>query len=118
MKVRKILLAVIFSLIPVTSHAITGMALYEGCSSVKGSTGDLLCTGYVRGFMDGLEAGSITSFKYTQFRACPPANVLNSTPQSRLIIEKYLGNHPEQLDKEAGGLAMLAMNAAFPCPSK
>jgi hypothetical protein len=43
----------------------------------------------------------------------PPQNLPGK--DIRIIVEKYLKDHPDQLDKEAGALVGLALHQAFPC---
>jgi hypothetical protein len=125
--VKKIFVAVILSLIPVASHAapFTGMQLYHWCSSAKGSEGDLACMAYAIGFFDGMFDFIVPTDVKTASGApliadvCPPNEGIGvSYGQVRLIIEKYLRDHPEELNQAASGLALSAMKGAFPCPSK
>jgi hypothetical protein len=48
---------------------------------------------------------------------CPPKDGL-SVVQARLIVEKYMGEHPEDLHLEAGLSAAQALWDAFPCGAK
>jgi hypothetical protein len=112
---KKIILAVIFSLIPVASNAFTGMELHNWClSSEKMSPEADACTIYLKGFVDGVVTGNALGIAHT---FCPPMDGI-SGPQARLILEKYFRDHPEKLDQEAGLLAEVAIREAFPCASK
>jgi hypothetical protein len=42
----------------------------------------------------------------------PPADLPGK--EIRIIVEKYLKDHPDQLGKEAGALVGLALHQAFP----
>jgi Rap1a immunity proteins len=44
---------------------------------------------------------------------CPPQRL--SGKEIRLIVEKYLKGHPDQLKKQAGAFAGLALYQEFPC---
>jgi len=50
-----------------------------------------------------------------EFGCWPRPNEGVSHQQARLIIEKYLREHPEKLHKEAGFIAVEALVAAFLC---
>ena len=109
-KIITVLLVAILSLIPAASYALTGVDLYHNCSSEEGSLEDVECTFYIKGFVDGVMVGSVPF--------CPPNNGIIDEMQARLIIDKYLQDHPEKLDKDAGLLAERAMMGAFPCASR
>lgn len=79
----------------------------------KLSTEDLICGFYVRGFIDGLMIGM--SAQRLGPVICPPNEGI-SADQGRLIAEKYLRDHPEELHLEAGLELGKAFTIAFPCP--
>jgi Rap1a immunity proteins len=47
-------------------------------------------------------------------RYCPPPGVLEGA-QARLVIEKYMRDHPERLHESARDVIWTAMETAFPC---
>lgn len=69
---------------------------------------------YVRGFMDGVAMGTVFSEKFAG-KYCPPKGGTDAI-QARLVVEKFLKEHPEKLHMEAGILAGIALMGAFPCP--
>ena len=75
----------------------------------KGIDGQLACTYYVRGFADGLVFEGIMASPDAKY--CPPRNL--PVKEIRLIVEKYLKDHPDQLNKEAGALVGLALHEAY-----
>jgi hypothetical protein len=94
--------------------ALTGTELYQSCQDKTPGVGFTACLSYSRGVMEGLLIGKILS-KKGPLPYCPPDDGLSAT-QARLIIEKYLKDHPEMLHKQAAFLAAEALMAAFPCP--
>jgi hypothetical protein len=95
--------------------AFTGTDLYQQCQDKKRGIRDLLCIAYVRGFIDGITAGTAIPRSRHASEFCLPEKVAISAEQARLIIEKYLRDHPEQLHEEAELLAATAIMLAFPC---
>lgn len=75
---------------------------------------DLLCSTYVHGFLDGLNIGATLPKK--RLRYCPPRDL--TVPQAKLVIEKYLRDHPTELKLDAGTIAARAFLAAYPCPGQ
>ena len=92
------------------ANALTGTQLYELCAGNSGSTGNTACLAYARGFSEGFLLGTA----FTPNIYCAPDDGV-SAEQARLIIQKYLRDHPEELHKEALYLAGNAMMAAFRC---
>ena len=87
----------------------TGVELFDLC--FRNTDGQLACTSYVRGFADavafeGLMMGG--DAKILPPQSLPGKEIL-------IIVEKYPKDHPDQLGKEAGALAGLALHQAFPC---
>lgn len=99
--------------VPNPAGALTGTDLYQSCRAQKNSMGDAMCLAYVRGFTDGIMAGSTVGEKFPS-QYCPPAAGISAI-QSRLIIEKYLRDNPQELHTEAGLLVLSALLQAFPC---
>ena|ERR1700712_176412 len=112
-------LAVTFSLavlvvLPATdATALSGAELYRKCSQKNRKVSDISCIAYVRGFVDGMMIGTILGTE-TRTVYCPPTDGL-AVDQARLVIEKYLKDHPEKLRIEAGYLVGEALVSAFPC---
>jgi hypothetical protein len=77
--------------------------------------GYVSCTSYIRGFIDGMVVGG--NVEELHLKCCPPKDGI-SVEQGRLIVEKYLKDHPEKLNLEAGYVAAFAFVEAFPCPPK
>jgi hypothetical protein len=94
----------------VPAASFTGVELSDLCFR-KGIDGQLACTSYVRGFVDGVVFEGLMAGNTPKF--CPPQTL--SAKELRLIVETYLKGHPNQLKKEAGVLAGLALYQAFPC---
>jgi Rap1a immunity proteins len=90
--------------------SFTGVELFDLCFR-KGADGQLACTSYVRGFADGIAFEGLMVGGDAKY--CPPQSLPGR--EIRLIVEKYLKDHPDQLGKEAGALVGLALHQAFPC---
>jgi hypothetical protein len=93
---------------PATSF--TGVELFDLCFR-KGVSGELACTSYVRGLADGIAFASIMAGGKSNY--CPPPSV--QAKEMRVIVDKYLRDHRDQLTKEAGALVGIALYQAFPC---
>ena len=100
-------------LIPADAVALDGTQLYQSCRAKERTTLDFVCVAYIHGFLDGMATGQATGEQNPPMY-CPPKGGI-SVDQGRLIVEKYLRDHPEQLHKEAGLLAASALWDAFPC---
>jgi hypothetical protein len=74
------------------------------------SAKSIACDGYIHGILDGLVLGSFGTY-------CAPSGGVSVT-QGRLIVEKFMRNHPETLHEQAGNVAALAMMTVFPCKGK
>jgi hypothetical protein len=96
-----------------SAGALTGADLWNQCQTRdEGSSLNLACTAYIRGFVDGfVSANTLANIK---IRTCIPRAGVSVT-QARLIIEKYLRENPQHLHQQAGLLAMSAITGAFPC---
>jgi Rap1a immunity proteins len=95
------------------SQAFTASDLYQQCLAGKKSIGDVICSGYIRGVMDGMTMGRIVATNFAG-RYCPPKEGTDFA-QGRLIVENYFRGHPEDLQTKAGILAGKALIEAFPC---
>jgi hypothetical protein len=93
--------------------ATTGKELYESCvaKSAQSARG-VDCAAYIHGFVDGMIMGYTAHG--TNRGYCPPVAGI-SVAHGRAISEKWLRDHPERLNTDAGILAGLALSEAFPC---
>ena len=88
---------------------LSAQKLYERCSDHSGSAEDATCTAWIMGFADGLAMGQAGK------AWCFPEG--GTVGQARLVIEKFLRDHPEVLHLPAVAVAGGALMAAFPCPT-
>jgi hypothetical protein len=95
------------------ASALDAIQLYRDCHAKTGSVGDFGCTAYIHGFLDGIATGRVVAEKKPGM-FCPPKEGV-SVDQGRLIIEKYMRDHPGELNHAAGLVAAGAMYDAFPC---
>jgi hypothetical protein len=110
--IRTLLAATMIAFSMQPANALSGLELMKYCSH-KAGIEDTSCLSYMRGFTDGFFSG--TALGKTNIKTCLPSQGVEAE-QTRLIVEAYLREHPEQLHREAGLLAMSAMIKAFPCP--
>jgi Rap1a immunity proteins len=91
---------------------MTGTELYSACTQQGKDTSSPFCNAYIHGFLDGMTMGYAAHGTVAKY--CLPADGIELT-QGRLIIEKYLRDHPDKLNQNAAVLAGFAMMDAFPC---
>jgi hypothetical protein len=101
-----VLVAASLALATIQASALTGELLYRMCNDSKQ---EAYCEVYLRGYQDGMVAGRAWGSR----TSCLPQK--NMVVQYRLIVAKYLREHPEQLHVEAGLLVGFAIADAFPC---
>jgi Rap1a immunity proteins len=92
-------------------EGIKGTDLYTAC---KGAPRDQVqCRIWIFGFANGLELAQIARNENRTFM-CLPEDLTNL--QVSLIVEKFMGDHPEVLHDSAITVAATALGLAFPCP--
>jgi len=99
----------------VTSPSAAQMSstqLYEFCTSYSGTPEYLSCASFIGRVLSGLGVGQATGAAQG-LTFCPPANI--TAGQAMLVVEKYMRDHPEQLNQHPGTLSSVALLAAFPC---
>jgi hypothetical protein len=90
---------------------MTGGALLAMCDSVDGED---RCTGYIAGVADTLALAHRSGDRVAGSRGCiPPSGIGRET---RDIVTRILGEHPEQRPRAAIGVIVQALTDAFPCP--
>jgi Rap1a immunity proteins len=95
--------------------AFNGVDLNNACADKKNGAGDLTCTAYIRGVSEGFMRGLALSDKLQErIIYCPPTDGV-SAEQARLIVEKYIRDHPKKLNEQASFLIEDALLGAFPC---
>ena len=90
---------------------LTGNKLQEFCSSPHNSREDIACAYYLKGFVSGIEVGD--GARDDERMWCFPEG--STIGQARLVVEKYMREHPETLHRDAGVIAGIALFAAFGC---
>jgi hypothetical protein len=100
------------------AHAqMDGMKLHGACNKdAPNSIGDVFCNGYTLGFLEGFIMGA-AQLTVGKRLVCLPEREAISAAQLRVIVQKYLRDHPEELHKLDYELVTSALVAAFPCPN-
>jgi len=105
----------------------TGNGLLSVCSS-EDLTEEVMCVSYIEGFLRGVSLQKVLTeriLKSTEPELlaldphlfepfCIPKRTVTRT-QMRLIIKKYLLEHPIDLHANSDFLIILALSEAFPC---
>jgi hypothetical protein len=90
---------------------MTMSRMCEGASTGFGQRqAQSYCNIYLMGIKD-MNLALKFAFHFQLF--CPPAGA--ELDQLRLVVNKYVTEHPEALDQAFGGLAIAALMTAFPC---
>jgi hypothetical protein len=91
------------------AQSATGMELHKWCSNPKASDlEELYCAVYLRGFLDGFLEDT------AQNALCLPMGVV-TLRQFKLIINKFMREHPEELHESAPTIIARALNIAYAC---
>lgn len=98
------------------AFAVSGADFYKDCAENEPKTttaAGLSCLVYLKGFVDGIQVGDLLAAEAAT-RFCPPAGGVPNT-QARLIVQKYMREHPGDLAKDAGFSIAAALYEAFAC---
>jgi hypothetical protein len=126
---KRLLFVLICLLIASPTHAqsdnpeMTGQFLYQLCND-KSELSQGECSSWIYGFARGMGVAQLYADK--QHLTPPGARRPTGSPttclsdeltgtQARLIIEKFMRDHPELLHHLAAGIAGAALVQAFPC---
>lgn len=93
------------------ARRVSGSELLEYCSGPESGFRDGVCGGYVTGVHD--LHSDVVEAKVAKPLFCMPLGVKNG--QLRLVVKKWLQEHPEKLHLPASGLVVGAFREAFPC---
>jgi hypothetical protein len=116
-----ILLVGIFASVPAQPEASSaeglafksGMQLLEECQSADADV-QLACMQYIVGVIDG--ANWALNDRIMGHGWCFPSGTSGvHPPQLRLVVLRYLENHPEDLHYNAVSEIVAALHGAFPC---
>lgn len=108
--VATVFLATMISSSALAQSPTPGMFLFNQCLGPnKSNLTELECQIYFVGFFEGF----MTAVGLPANPICVPPNA--TANQVKLITEKYMQDHPEQLNHPAGAIILDAMFAAFPC---
>jgi hypothetical protein len=116
MVTRTALALIIWAGASVPAFAVSGADFYKDCAENDPKTttaAALSCLVYLRGFVDGIQVGDLAVAEGGA-RFCPPAGGLSNT-QARLVVQKYMREHPELLGKEAAFSITGALYETFTC---
>jgi hypothetical protein len=91
---------------------VSGVDLQKYCASPLGSPWEIACLMYIQGFGGGIETGDGSKLKDRRMW-CFPDNF--TAEQAKLVVEKYMRDHPEKLHRNAAIVVGSALLLAFPC---
>jgi hypothetical protein len=94
---------------PAEAETVTGLDLLRQCEG-----GTMACLNYMSGFIAGHQLHALKTQLGVQV-ACFPATGIGNE-QLKLVMEKYLRDHPQYLHVPANALIWGAVLDAFPCP--
>lgn len=89
---------------------LTGNGLKQVCDS-----SELACISYVRGFIEGVGMRGLMLMGAEDFRMPWCATEQITVQRMTLVVEKYLRDHPESLNKPGSTLTYIALADALPC---
>jgi hypothetical protein len=90
----------------------TAADLYDECTGTPRQQAE--CHTWIIGFFDGLLwAQAMARIKHLTPVTCFPNGLTGE--QVRLIVEKHLRDHPEELHHSARLIVAIALDQAFPC---
>ena len=92
------------------AQGLSGAILYQDCAALSNTTEYAVCISYLRGFTEGLFAGD--HGRASGLPYCGPASM--DMTQILLIAQKYMREHPEELNRAAGANMFNAFLTAFP----
>lgn len=93
--------------------AFSAAQLQTMCGAKQDKESDTFCSIYIAGVYDGFAGAQL--MRQQNVTSCMPAI---GPGNARIIIEKYLDDHPEMLSKPAMVAATLALMSAFRCDRK
>lgn len=118
--VRSLTLAMMLAIsgaVPPAAEALTGLELLRQCEgrSPQGleALGPILCMAYLSGILDGYQVRTMEAGVGRQ-ALCPPTSGIENE-QTKLIVEKWLRDHPGDLGEVARVPVVVALAQAFPC---
>ena len=88
-----------------------GGDLYAACNSPSGTKADTICTAYLNGYMEGVDADQAARQQGTPI--CIPDSV--STDRMRAAVQKFAKEHPDTLNFGSAEFVAAALMEAFPC---
>jgi hypothetical protein len=89
-----------------------GDYLYTICSAPKGTLDDAICSAYIRGVADGQWLGMLSASHFK--KPCLPDT--NPDPiESRLVVEKYVRDHPASLGLPPFAIIASALDLSYGC---
>jgi hypothetical protein len=86
---------------------IVGADLYQWCSAAKNSRENDVCTAFILGVLKGMDYVAMQFTKKPCFADyVPPV-------QAEVVVKKFMNDHPEWLNYDAGVVATMALTAAL-----
>jgi Rap1a immunity proteins len=116
-------IAIFYTVQPAAAAAFTGADLLGRCEaaeksmdggnvSAKESLDAMWCMGYISGLLDGFGIGDYRIGE--EKAACPPEDGVTRI-QALKVVNKWLREHPDAMQKSGRRGAILALTSAYPC---
>jgi len=91
-----------------SAYSLTGVELNGFCTNPSGSAKDQVCQAYIRGVAEGLVLGDLYK---TKLMLCVNRLNLDDPIVTRLTVEKYMRDNPDELRRDAALVVILALIA-------
>jgi Rap1a immunity proteins len=88
------------------AHSLTGTQLNSFCANPTGSAENQVCQAYIRGVAEGLVLGDIYK---TKLMLCVNRLNVDDPIVTRLTVEKYMRENPDELRRDAALVVILAL---------
>ena len=88
------------------AYSLTGTQLNSFCANPIGSAENQVCQAYIRGVAEGLVLGDIYK---TKLMLCVNRLNVDDPIVTRLTVEKYMRENPDELRRDAALVVILAL---------
>jgi hypothetical protein len=94
---------------------ITGAELYSWCRAERADRLAIACSSYIAGVADAIATRRSRHGARRRSLFCEPPGI--TLGRERMVVIRYLAQHPEEAPGDAATLILRAFREAFPCDS-